>query len=116
MKKRVEVKNMAIDANQDKDRTVSIDVGKSYRFSPEDFEVNVTSAHYANNSFIQVMSQDVFIDFMALPGTKKDGRMVADATRIYMTHVQAKRLADTLKDVLENTYTSGRMEIYPPKK
>jgi hypothetical protein len=117
MKKKVEFGNMEVaDANHEKDRIVSLEIGKCYQFKPEDFEVNVTNANYANTSFIQVMGQDVFIDFMALPGIKRDGKMVADATRIYMTHVQAKKLVDTLGAVLENTYQAGRMEKYPPKK
>jgi hypothetical protein len=117
MKKRIEDENISVtDANQEKDRFVSLDIGKWYQFNPEDLEIDVTSVHYANNSFIQVMGQDVFIDFISLPGTKKDGKMVADATRIYMTHVQAKKMLDALNGVLETTYKAGRMEVYPPKK
>jgi len=117
MKKKVEFGNIALtDVGEEKDRIVSLDIGNCYRFKPEDFEINVTSEKYANNSFVQVMNADVFIDFMALPGVKKDGKMVADTTRIYMTHVQAKKMADALNIVLENTYNAGRMESYPLKK
>ncbi len=104
------------DANKEKDQTMSVDIGKCYQFKPEDFEIEVTSEHYSNNSFIQVMNQDVFVDFMRIPGVKKDGKMVASATRIYMTHVQAAKLARSLQSVLQSTHEAGRMEVYPPKK
>jgi len=104
------------DANKEKDQVLSVDLGKCYQFKPEDFEIEVTSEHYSNNSFIQVMNQDVFIDFMRIPGVKKDGKMVASATRIFMTHVQAAKLARTLQSVLQSTHEAGRMETYPPKK
>jgi hypothetical protein len=104
------------DANKEKDQVLSVDLGKCYQFKPEDFEIEVTSEHYSNNSFIQVMNQDVFVDFMRIPGVKKDGKMVASATRIYMTHVQAAKLARTLQSVLQSTHEAGRMETYPPKK
>ena len=103
-------------ANQEKDRIVSLDIGSCYQFKPEDFEINIQNTTYANNSYIQVMGQDVFIDFMALPGVKRGGKMVADATRVYMTHIQAKKLADALNAILENTQKAGRMETFPPKK
>ena len=63
-------------------------------------------------SFIQVMGRDVFVDFLELPGVKREGKMVANATRIYMTHVQAKKLADTLRNILESSYQAGRMEMF----
>jgi hypothetical protein len=62
------------------------------------------------------MDQDVFIDFMRIPGVKKEGKMVAGATRIYLTHVQAAKLARSLQSVLQSSYEAGRMETYPPKK
>ena len=118
MKTKGELDNMVIvDADKEKGRAVSIDIGKCYQFKPEDFEIDVTTVRYSNNSFIQVMNQDVFIDFLELPGVKKDGKMIANATRIYMTHIQAKKLVETLGNVLENSYKAGRMETYQsPKK
>jgi hypothetical protein len=104
------------DAGKEKDQVLSVDIGKCYQFKPEDFDIEVTSEHYANNSFIQVMNQDVFIDFMSIPGIKKEGKMVASATRIYMTHVQAAKLARSLQSILQSTHEAGRMETYPPKK
>lgn len=117
MKKKVEFGNLEVtDANEEKGQIVSIDIGKCYQFKPEDFEIDVTSVHYSNNSFIQVMGQDVFVDFLELPGVKKDGKMVANATRIFLTHVQAKKLVDTLGNILERSHKAGRMEIYEPSK
>jgi len=102
-------------ASEEKGQVLNVDIGKCYQFKPEDFEIDVTSVHYSNYSFMQVMGQDVFVDFMEIPGVKKDGKMVANATRIYMTHVQAAKLARTLQSVLESTHKAGRMETYPPK-
>ncbi len=117
MKKKNEInKEISAIANEEIGQTVSIDVGKCYQFNPEDFEIDVTSIHYANNSFIQIAGQDVFVDFIELPGVKKEGKMVANSTRIYMTHVQAKKLADTLGNMLDKSYKAGRLETYPPSK
>lgn len=115
MTKKVDTMIIA-DAGKEKDQVLSLDLGKCYQFKPEDFEIDVTSVHYSNNSYIQVMNQDVFVDFMQIPGVKKDGKMVASATRIYMTHVQAAKLARTLQSVLESTHKAGKMETFPPKK
>lgn len=104
------------DPNEGKGQMLSVDIGKNYQFKPEDFEIDVAAVQYANHSFIQVMGQDVFVDFMQIPGVKKDGKMVATATRIYMTHVQAAKLARTLQSVLQSSHEAGRMESYPPKK
>ncbi len=117
MKKKSVIDNTVFaGANEGIGQTVSIDIGKCYQFKPEDFEIDVTSVHYSNNSFIQVMGQDVFVDFIELPGVKKEGKMVANSTRIYMTHIQAKKLADTLKNMLERSYKAGRIETYPPSE
>ena len=117
MKKKGEFDNMVIaDANEVQGRTMRLDIGKCYQFKQENFEIDVTTVRYSNNSFIQVMGQDVFIDFLEIPGVKKDGKMVANATRIFMTHVQAKRLAETLGNVLESSYKAGRIETYQSSK
>ena len=38
--------------------------------------------------------------------------MVVNATRIYMTHVHAKKLADTFRNILESSDQAGRMETF----
>ena len=70
MKKKGEFDNMVIaDGNEDKGQILNIDISKCYQFKPENFEVDVTTIRYANNSFIQVMGQDVFVDFVLLKKT-----------------------------------------------
>lgn len=96
-------KHMLDGVIDDKSYVVNIDFKKSYQFTPEEFEIEITSTHYSNNSYIQVMADDVFIDFLELPGVKKDGKMVANATRVYLTLPQAKKLADILGKVLEKS-------------
>lgn len=116
MTKKVGVNRVIADANDEKNKIVSIEIGKCYQFEPEDFEIDISSTHYANSTFMQVMGQDVFVDFLEIPGAKKNGKMVANATRIYMTHVQAKKLVIALGNLLENSYKEGRMETYQPFK
>ena len=117
MKKKDEFDNMVItDADKEQGQILNIDIGKCYRFKPEDFEIDVTIVRYSNTSFIQVMGTDVFVDFLEIPGVKKEGKMVANATRIYMTHVQAKKLVETLGNLLEKSYKAGRMETYQSSK
>lgn len=117
MKKKVSEDELVIDGTiEDKSRVVNLDIGKFYQFEQEDFEIDVSTIRYSNNCFIQVTGQDVFVDFLDLPGVKKGGKMVANATRIYMTHVQAKKLVETLGNLLENSYKAGRMETYQPSK
>jgi RNA-binding protein YlmH len=117
MKKHVGFEDAVIaDANVEKGQVLNIDIGKCYQFKPEDFEIDVTAVRYSNSSFIQVMDQDVFVDFLEIPGVKKEGKMIANATRIYMTHVQAKKLVETLGNTLESSYKAGRMETYQSSK
>jgi hypothetical protein len=109
--------NMVIaDTNEEKNQVVNIEIGKCYQFEPGDFEIDVSTIHYANSTFMQVMGQDVFVDFLEVPGVKKNGKMVANATRIYMTHVQAKKMVIALENLLESSYKAGRMETYQPSK
>ncbi len=117
MKKKVSEDELIIEGTiEDKGKVISLDIGKFYKFEQEDFEIDITTVRYSNNCYIQVMGQDVFVDFLELPGVKKDGKLIANATRIYMTHTQAKKLVETLGGVLENSYKAGRLETYPPSK
>jgi hypothetical protein len=97
---------------EDKGMVVNLDIGKFYQFGQEEFEINVTDVHYSNQSFIQITGQDVFVDFLQMPGIKKEGKMIANSTRIFMTHVQAKKLAQALTNLLEKSYEAGRIENY----
>jgi hypothetical protein len=84
-------------------------------YSPEsgDIKIKVESTDYSNMAYILVSYRDVMIDFLKVPGIKEeDGKNTIPATRIYMSHVAAKRLADSINRTLENAYDSGQIEQY----
>jgi hypothetical protein len=95
-------------------RQIPIDFGKMYQFSPEEMCPDIRSSSYANISFITCTNRDVYIDFLEMPGIKKDGKMMIPATRVYMSHSAAQQLAEKLNEVLEGSYQRGEMEFFTP--
>jgi len=93
---------------------VPIDFGRMYRFSPDEMCPEVRASAYANVSYITCTNRDVFIDFLEMPGVKKDGKMMIPATRIYLSHSAAQQLAAKLSEILEGSYQRGEMEFYEP--
>jgi hypothetical protein len=65
---------------------------------------------------IQVTDRDVYIDFLSMPGIKKDGKMVLRGTRIFMPHSSAQTLAESLGKTLEIVNKDGRMTTCTPQK
>lgn len=113
MKREVRKENPADAPDEDKNAgSMNINIGVNYQFDPENFQIDVTNVSYANYSYIQVTGSDVFIDFLQMPGVKKEGKMAANATRIYLTHANAKKLSLALAQVLEKSYKAGKMETY----
>jgi len=99
------------------DAKITIDIQSLYRFLPEDLQADISTVRYANHSFIQVTERDLYIDFLEMPGVKKEnGKVAVNGTRIYMTHVAAQKMAEALSGVLERVHRDGRMETYAPKK
>jgi len=93
-------------------KSVLIDLGEIYRFDPEDIVPDISAVHYSNLAYIQATHRDVYIDFLQMPGIKKDDKVLLDGTRIYMSHVAAKKLAEALQGILEQVYSRGDMEMY----
>jgi hypothetical protein len=93
---------------------VPVDFGRMYRFSPDEMCPEVRASAYANVSYITCTNRDVFIDFLEMPGVKKDGKMMIPATRIYLSHSAAQQLAAKLSEILEGSYQRGEMEFYEP--
>lgn len=54
--------------------------------------------------------RDAYVDFLEMPGVKKDGRMMVKGTRVYMSHVIAKRLGEVLQEVLKKASREGGLE------
>jgi len=99
------------------DAKITIDIQSLYAFRPEDLQADISTVRYANHSFIQVTERDLYIDFLEMPGVKKEnGKVAVNGTRIYMTHVAAQKMAEALSGVLERVHRDGRMETYAPKK
>lgn len=87
----------------------SIDIGDLYRFKREDLILDISSTHYSNLTYIQVASRETVLDFLELPGVKKDGKMVINGVRIYLSHVAAQTLVETLSKLLETAYENGKI-------
>lgn len=111
------------DVNKDKTtsdpeekKPLSINFEDIYRFERSDVVLEISEEHYSNIAYMQVGGRDVCIDFFAMPGVKKDGRMVLRGTRIYMPHVAAQRLVESLDSVLRSVYLDDKMETYTPRE
>lgn len=100
--------------DQEQRKEFLIDVAGMYRFTPGEMVPDIRTSAYSNLAYITCTNQDVFIDFLEMPGMKKEGRMVVPGTRIYMSHSAAQHLAGKLAEILEGTYRRGEMESYSP--
>lgn len=81
--------------------SMNINVLDLYKFDPSDLTVEITEEHYSNFALVQVTPNDVYIDFLPMPGVKRDGKMVLKGTRIFLPHSVAQKLGETLGHVLE---------------
>ena len=93
---------------------LTIDLNKIYKFGPEDINIDITASRYSNLAYVTCEHRDVFIDFLEMPGIKKDGRMMVNGTRIFMSHAAAQKLAEALKGILKQIHDNGQMELYNP--
>jgi hypothetical protein len=94
---------------------VKININELYKFDPKDMTPDISIVRYSNMAYIQVTGRDVYIDFLEMPGIKKEGKVLLNGTRIYMSFVAAKSLAEALLGVLEQVHSGGRMEKYISK-
>jgi hypothetical protein len=99
---------------QDPQQQFLIDVARMYQFKPEEMIPDIKTSSYSNVSYLTCTNRDVFIDFLELPGIKKDGKMMVPATRVYMSHSAAQQLAAKLTEILEGSYQRGEMEFFTP--
>ncbi len=93
---------------------VTIDLNEIYRFDPKDITIDITKSRYSNLAYVTCEHRDVFIDFLEMPGIKKEGKMVVNGTRIFMSHAAAQKLAEALKGILKQIHDQGQMETYSP--
>lgn len=92
--------------------TITIDFGSLYKVKPEEMVIDINNTYYTNYAYTQVMHRDVFIDFLQIPGVKKDKLMQINGIRVYLSHAHAKKLAKSLLGVLENVHKDGKMERF----
>jgi Protein of unknown function (DUF3467) len=90
----------------------TIDIRDMYKFEPEDLAVDISTTCYSNLAYIQVAPRDVIIDFLGLPGVKRDKKMVVSGTRVFMSHAAAQKLVESLSALLENSYNDGKLETF----
>lgn len=95
------------DAEEPEDN--SINIGDLYKFSPDDLILNISSSHYSNITYMQVAPREVILDFLEMPGIKKDGKMVVNGVRIYLSHVGAQALVEKLGLLLQSAYENGKI-------
>lgn len=75
---------------------------------------NIIMTRYSNAVNIQASNNDVVLDFMALPPVQRDGKQCLDGVRIYLTHEQARLLANLINTTLEKVNDEkkeGKKEI-----
>ena len=89
---------------------VTIDISKLFKLDPDEIKLDVDHVHYSNVAYIQVNQRDVQVDFLQLPGIPKENGTMAKTTRIYLSHISAKRLAETLLQTLKNASEGGQIE------
>ena len=98
----------------EKNNPGTIDFQKLYAFKPEDLILDITNSSYSNMAYVQVSHRDVSIDFLEMPGIRKEGKNVVKGTRIYMSHAAAQKLAESLSNLLDKVHSDGEMETYTP--
>lgn len=96
--------------------SITIDLRDLYKFEQKDIIPDISVVRYSNLAYIQITHRDVYIDFLEMPGIKKDGKVLLNGTRIYMSFAGAQKLAETLHGILEDVDSRGEMEKYISKK
>ena len=95
-----------------KSESISLDVGDLYQFTPNDLTLNIIDENYSNLAYVQITDRDVKIDFLRMPGLKKEGKMVINGTRIYMTHAAAQKMSLAILATLKKVDGEGILEKY----
>ncbi|WP_146199769.1 DUF3467 domain-containing protein [Methanospirillum stamsii] len=62
---------------------------------------NIILTRYCNSVNIQASNNDMALDFMELPGLFKDGKLVTEGIRVYMTHEHARLMANAILSTLQ---------------
>jgi len=93
--------------------SMAIDVSEMYKYKKEDLVTDISSSAYSNLAYVQATHRDLYIDFLEMPGIKKDdGKMHIEGTRIYMSHSAAQKLSKAISGILKTVHSEGGMEMY----
>ena len=103
-------------ASAKEEELITVDLKELYKFQPKDIIPDISIVRYSNLAYIQITHRDVYIDFLEMPGIKKDGKVLLNGTRIYMSFVAAQKLANTLQGILDQFHSRGDMETYLSKE
>ncbi len=96
--------------------SMTIDISEMYKYKKEDLMTDISSSAYSNLAYVQATHRDLYIDFLEMPGIKKDdGKMHVNGTRIYMSHSAAQKLSKAISGILKTVHSEGEMEIYMPE-
>src|SRR5690554_1219812 len=87
---------MEEEQKEKKDGAIAVDLRKLYRFEPGELQLDIAHSSYSNLAYVQVAHRDVCIDFLEMPGVRRDGRARINGTRVYMSHAAAQKLAEAL--------------------
>lgn len=103
-------------SEESKKKEYHLDFGSYYESNQENTILDISSSFYSNYAIIQTSNRDVYIDFLEMPGIKKDGKMNICAKRIMLPHAVAQKLAEVILTNLEKSYKDGNIEQYQPSK
>jgi hypothetical protein len=90
--------------------TMGIDLKEMYKIDPREMTPEITVTRYSNLAYVQVAPRDVYIDFLEMPGVKREGKTLVNGTRVYMSHVAAQRLGEVLQGILKKVAKEGGIE------
>ena len=76
----MDAKKQTSSKEPDTGQQIAIDISKMYQFRPDEMIPDIRASSYSNVSYITCTNRDVFIDFLEMPGIKKDGKMMIPGT------------------------------------
>ncbi len=94
--------------------TAEINFSEWLKPDVENVVPDISVVKYSNYALIQVMERDMLIDFLELPGIKKDGKWVINTTRVYLTHSHGQKLAKSILKLLATSNENHNFEKYIP--
>lgn len=93
---------------------ISLDMEEYYQVKQKELSLDISRIRYSNHQIVQSGNSDIYVDFLEMPGIRKDEKWVIEGTRIYLPPKIAKGLARALlravNDVIEELNISEAAE------